>query len=149
MIKWRGFQDADEFKQIAVDPYVAQLAQAAQNKFGINITPMQLAGNQSLLRFTQSVLQRTPFTGFGPAARQQQSQWESALIGEMGQTGNKVTPDLISAAKKDLGNQYDTINSSLGTISADQGFLNRIDGVANDTEFKSYSQYCRFNQEQD
>jgi hypothetical protein len=53
----------------------------------------------------------------------------------MGQTGDKVTPQVISTAQKDLGSQYDTINKNLGTIPADQGFLDTLNGVKRDTDF--------------
>jgi hypothetical protein len=112
-----------------IAPDVAQLARRAMDTFGIHINPMQLAENSNVMRFAQSMLQRIPFTGFGPAAKAQTGQWEGALLKEIGQTGNRVTQDVIDSAKKDLHAVYDAIHKTLGPMPADTKFLKDIDRI--------------------
>ncbi len=113
---------------------VAALAQRARDEFGIPVTAGQISQNP-MTRFADSVLQRLPFSGYGARTVAQQEALNSAVATEMGTTAKKITPDVVKQNLKDLGTEYDRINSSIGDVKLDSTFIKGLQNIRNNAEY--------------
>ncbi|QKC81527.1 hypothetical protein [Mesorhizobium sp. NZP2077] len=102
----------------SVPQRVAQLAQLAKNKFGIDIGPGQLSTNPTI-KFLDSVVNRLPFSGGTAAKEAQQTAFNSAVANSFGETAKAVTPEVIDAAKSRIGSVFDSVATRTPTIKAD------------------------------
>ena len=101
---------------------IIDLAQKAQ-QYGIRLLPSQLTG---------AVGHDLPSTA-------QISDLHSALGREIGVTTDHLDMPTVNGAIKTIRQQYQAINSQLGDIPADQTFLNSINRVGKNTDFKKIS----------
>lgn len=97
---------------------VAQLAQLAKDKYGIDIGPGQLSTNPTI-KFLDSVVNRLPFSGGTAAKGAQQQAFNSAVANSFGETAKEVTPEVIDAAKSRIGNVFDSVAARTPVIKAD------------------------------
>lgn len=114
-----------------VDPLVASLAKEARDRFGIRLSATQISDNK-MIRFMDSVLQRTPLTGYGARTAEQTAAFNRALAAEMGETADRITPDTIKNAYSRLGNTYRQIEQSWtqhGTVPADAAFMRQLSRI--------------------
>jgi hypothetical protein len=105
----------------AVSPKVAQLAQRAQDTFGLNIGVGQMSSSP-MVRFLDSVMQRMPFSGYATKTAEQQKALNSAIAKEMGVNAEEVTPDVVQRAKNTAYTDYDVAKANLGTLGVDRKF---------------------------
>lgn len=109
----------------SVPQRVAQLAQLARDKYGINIGPGQLSTNPTI-KFLDSVVNRLPFSGGTAAKEAQQQAFNKAVAGSFGETATSVTPEVIDAAKNRIGQVFDSVADRTPVINADRQFQNDI-----------------------
>lgn len=98
-------------------PDAATLAAAQKaNQYGIPLGPADLSTNR-MVRAAQSVTNDIPIAGMpGASLREQQQQaFNKAVGGQFGAAEAKLTPDVVDAAKKRMGAEFDRIwnNNSL------------------------------------
>jgi hypothetical protein len=97
---------------------IAQLAQLARDKYGINVGPGQLSTNPTI-KFLDSVVNRLPLSGGTAAKEAQQAAFNSAVANSFGETAKEITPEVIDAAKSRIGNVFDSVATRTPTIKAD------------------------------
>lgn len=118
----------------AVDRETAQLADAARNKYGINVGAGQISANPTV-RFLDSVMQRLPFTGMASRTAEQQGSLNRALAAEIGVNADKITPTVVQGALKNLGRDYDSINARIGPMQIDQQFISDFRNLRNNAQY--------------
>jgi len=109
----------------AVPQRVAQLAQLARDKYGINVGPGQLSTNPTI-KFLDSVVNRLPMSGGTAAKEAQQTAFNSAVANSFGETAKEVTPEVIDAAKGRIGKVFDSVAERTAAIKADGQFQDDI-----------------------
>lgn len=89
------------------------------------------------LQALESTMSTMPFTaGRAEAQRQaQQSAFNRALLGTMGQNGDALTPDVLNAARQRIGGEFSRL-SSQNELKATLPFLQRVSSVAADAQAK-------------
>ena len=97
---------------------IAQLAQLARDKYGINVGPGQLSTNPTI-KFLDSVVNRLPLSGGTAAKEAQQTAFNSAVANSFGETAKEITPEVIDAAKSRIGNVFDSVATRTPSIKAD------------------------------
>lgn len=113
----------------ATSPETAALADSAVNKYGIPVTAGQISSNP-MVRFTDSVLQRIPLTGYGARTAEQQTGLNRAVAHEMGVASDVVTPDVVRQAKKTAYADYDAAKAQLnGPLNLDQKFYGDLHNI--------------------
>ena len=115
----------------SVSPETAQLAQVAQS-YGIPIRPGQLTESPGV-RFADSTLSRTPGMGYGGEAAKQATAFNSAVAGTMGETADKITPSVMTAAKQRIGAALDSVAANT-TIQQDQPFIGDLTHIAQEAQ---------------
>jgi hypothetical protein len=127
----------------STDAATAALAQQAQ-KYGIPITLGQLSDNSSV-RALDSMSKRVPLSGSAGQAAAQQAAFNRAVGGTIGQTADKITPQVMSAAKAQIGAVMNQIENS-NPVSLDGPFLTHVAAIEKnaqasltDPEFKVVS----------
>ncbi len=109
----------------AIPQRVAQLAQLARDKYGINVGPGQLSTNPTI-KFLDSVVNRLPMSGGTAAKEAQQTAFNSAVANSFGETAKEVTPEVIDAAKGRIGKVFDSVADRTPAIKADGQFQDDI-----------------------
>lgn len=105
----------------AVNPRVAQLAQMARDRFGIEIGPGQISGNPTI-RFLDDVVNKIPLSG-GTASREaQQAAFNRAVANTFGESTDALTADVLEAASTRIGNVFDDVAARTPRIAADSAF---------------------------
>jgi hypothetical protein len=107
-----------------VEPNTAALAQTARDKFNIPLGAGQVSESPAI-RFADSVVNKLPLSGAAPARAAQQSAFNKAVAGTFGENAEKITPDVMAAAKTRLGGEFDRI-AKQSTIIPDQQFQTDI-----------------------
>jgi hypothetical protein len=103
-------------------------ALAAQAKgYGIPITLGQLSENPSV-RFVDSASKRIPFSGSDGQAVAQQTAFNRAVGGTIGQSVDKVTPQVMTAAKQQIGATLNGIESN-NPVTLDGPFLSQVASI--------------------
>lgn len=121
-------------RAVRPDQATAELARTA-GQYGIPVAPADLSSN-GLVRGLRSMTNDMPIIGMpGQALRaEQQSALNKAVGGTFGASAQKLTPDVIDAAKKRMGSEFDRIWSS-NSLEVDGTLiqqLQRLQAVAAD-----------------
>ena len=111
-----------------VDAETAALAQAARQKYSIDVGAGQISANP-MVRFFDSVMRRMPFTGVGPSAINQQMSLNRAIANEMGVAADKVTPATIKQATGSAYASYDAAKAAMGPLNTDAKFYGDLHDV--------------------
>lgn len=111
----------------AVNPLRADLARTAIDQYGIPLRGSQITDSPSV-KFLDSVLTRTPFSGMGDRGGEQASAFTRAVSNSFGEDAENLTPGVIQAAKSRIGQVFDHVASNT-TIRADNQFLNDLSSV--------------------
>ena len=72
-----------------------------------------------------SVVNKLPMSGAGPARAAQQASFNRAVSNTFGESAEKITPDVMQSAKTRLGGEFDRI-ASKSTIPLDDGLINDL-----------------------
>jgi len=108
------------------DAATAALAQQAQ-RYGIPITLGQLSDNASI-RALDSMSKRVPFSGSDSQAAAQQAAFNRAVGGTIGQPVDKITPQVMSTARAQIGATLNQIENS-NVVSLDGPFLSEVAAI--------------------
>lgn len=90
-----------------LDPETAALAQAAQ-QHGISIAPSQLSNN-FFTRTAYDLGGRLPLSGSDAFAEAQRTDWMRAVNRTMGETADKITPDVMGDARAHIGGVFNGV----------------------------------------
>lgn len=82
-------------------------------------------------RIGASFMKELPGSGAESLIDTQRGAFNSAVLGTIGQRGDAVTPEALSAADKQIGNVYDNMTSKY-QMPVTQGFLQKLDNLEND-----------------
>jgi len=115
-----------------VSPEVASVAKDAQ-ALGVPVYGGQISSNP-MVRVANSVVNKLPLSGAGPAAEAQQTAINRAIAASMGQDANKLTPAVMDAAKRDTGKLFDEVASKVN-IQADNQLLGDLGKIQSDVQF--------------
>lgn len=107
-----------------VDRNTALLAQAAREQYGIPVTAGQIS-NSPATRMLDSVTSRIPGSGSGASREAQQVGFNRAVANTFGENAERITPDVMAAAKRRLGQEFDAVAAAT-PIRLDRQF---IDGL--------------------
>jgi hypothetical protein len=110
---------------------VAQLAQLARDKYGINVGPGQLSTNPTI-KFLDSVVNRLPLSGGAAAKEAQQQAFNSAVAKSFGESAKEITPEVIATAKSRIGKVFDSVAERTPAIKADGQFAEDLKGIIGD-----------------
>jgi hypothetical protein len=110
---------------------VAQLAQLARDKFGINVGPGQISTNP-IIKFLDSVVNRLPMSGGTAAKAAQQEAFNGAVAKSFGEDAKAVTPEVIDAAKGRIGKVFDSVAERTPQIKADGQLSTDLRGIITD-----------------
>lgn len=113
-----------------VDPYRANLADAARNQYGIPVNATQINTSPSF-QIANSMAGKAPFSGAPAAADAVQRGFMRAVSHEIGEDTDAVTPDVLQGALRRAGSVMDRVNSNT-TIQPDQQLGNDLLGVLTD-----------------
>lgn len=105
------------------NPEIVALFNQAK-KFGIELSPAQLANNQFVLR-AQNLLRNMPLSGASRAFDQQVAQFNRAVSREFGEDAPKITPEVFSSAKSRIGAEFDQL-SARSNLTISDGLMNRL-----------------------
>ena len=113
-----------------ISPETAKLADLARTKYGIPLTAGQMSDSPAV-RFAASTSSRMPLSGAGDVAGEQQAAFNRAVAGTIGESADKITPDVMVAAKKRIGDGMNNIAANT-TIRIDQQFANDLGRTMDD-----------------
>lgn len=119
----------------ATSPETAALADSAVNKYGIPVTAGQISSNP-MVRFTDSVLQRIPLTGYGKRTAEQQTGLNRAVANEMGIASDVITPGVVKQATQTAYADYDAAKSQLnGPLNVGHQFYSDLQNVHSNAHY--------------
>jgi hypothetical protein len=117
----------------SVRPNIANLADIAQNRFGIPIQPGQLSESPSL-RMAHSFLNRLPMSGAGESIAEQRASWQRALSHTIGEDSPVLDEDTMAHAQRRNGQTIENVGNRT-TIHADpqlqNGLIDTLIGARN------------------
>jgi hypothetical protein len=107
----------------------AQLAQLATQKYNIPLTAPQVSASPGF-KIAGSTLNRLPFSGAESSAQAQQAAFNRAVAGTLGESADRITPDVMNAARARIGSYYDAVAQNTN-ITVDPQFAQDIHTVLN------------------
>jgi hypothetical protein len=107
----------------------AALALTARDKYGIPLTVDQLSAAPGK-GFVRSASDRLPFSGAGSDIAETQSAFNRAVSQTIGEDAEKITPQVMNAAKTRIGAMYDQVAKNT-VINVDQQFQQDLHEVLN------------------
>lgn len=112
----------------------AELADAAVNKYGIQLSPAQISGNP-LMKMADSVVNRLPLTGGTGSQAAQIGAFTKAIASEMGENASALTPAVMQGAKTRIGSVFQSVANNTPSIPEDNqlstDLLNVMSGARN------------------
>lgn len=122
----------------------AKLAKAARDKFGIPITAGSISESPAV-NVLEGVLKKLPLSGYTRLAGEQRAAFNRAVASEFGENADKITPDVLAAARKRIGAEYDAVEQAV-TLNVDRQLatdLTKISGkfrdLMDDGEWKRFT----------
>lgn len=99
------------------------LAQKAMD-YGIPLSRTQIS-NSGFGKLLASMANQIPFSGASKFAEAQQNGFNRAVASTIGETADKITPDVINSAYKNIGAKYDALQSG-SKIAVDPSHINAL-----------------------
>lgn len=96
---------------LAVSKEAAELAKKAKDDYGIELRGGQIANSQ-FVKFFDSVLNRTPGTGYAAKSAEQSSAFTRAVAKTFGEKADGLTPEVMARAKTRIGNEFDRVGAA-------------------------------------
>lgn len=111
------------------DDSLRPLAQAAVNKYGIPLAASDMSGN-GITRAARSVLDDTIGVGYRGVKQNaaKQSAFNKAVGRTFGAEADSLTPEVMDAAKKRMGNEFDRIWNQ-NTLRVDPDLVDALQGL--------------------
>lgn len=104
------------------------LQKAAQ--FGIPIRPAQVSDSPFVNKLDQMV-PKIPGSGMGKAIDEQKVGFNRAIAKTFGEDATAITPDVMAAAKKRIGSEFDAVEK--GTrVQFDRPLISKLDSIVKD-----------------
>ena len=121
----------------SLDEPLASLAQKAEQTYGIPLNAAQKTGSKPLA-IVDSVLDNMPLTADRQAVAKglQRKAFNKAALATVGQNADQATPEVLNAARTQIGNAFDQI-SGRNNVQLGDGFLNAL--VKLDAEKTAFS----------
>lgn len=121
----------------AITPFPSQLtshdkklAKIAAEKYGIDLTPGQQTHSEGLKTFESTLAQMPRSSGPQKAIyADQRTKYNQAVLKTAGIKADDARPEVIDAARKSLGAQFDDL-AARTTVKIDQRFLDDVQAVA-------------------
>jgi hypothetical protein len=107
----------------------AQLAQLATQKYGIPLTAPQVSSSPGF-KIASSTLNRLPFSGAEGSAQAQQGAFNRAVAGTIGESADKISPQVMLAARQRIGSYYDSVAQNTN-LNIDPQFAQDLHSVLN------------------
>lgn len=111
-----------------IDPQIANLAQKAQDKYGINVTGAQLSGSP-FVKYIDSMSGKVPLSGGAEIAEDQHQQFAKAVAGTFG--AKDLSQDGMNEARNKIRDMYNSVANNTVAIG-DQKLLDGIDAIHQD-----------------
>lgn len=111
----------------AVDEAIAPLAQKALNDYKIPLSSSQL-GKSGFAKTLASTVEEVPLSGALKFREKQQSAFNSAIAKSIGETSNKITPEVIDAAYTNIGAKFDEALAGR-TIKISDEIMNKVSDI--------------------
>jgi hypothetical protein len=124
---------ANKLMSGGVHPEVAQLADAATNKYGIPLRAGQITTNPTINR-ADALVNKLPMSGGTASYEAQTGAFTRALANEMGENADALTPQVMQAAKTRIGNVFNTVAANTPNIPADPQFDNDLLNVVSNAQ---------------
>ena len=115
-----------------MNPARAALAEAAVNKYGIPIRGSQIS-ESPFAKLADSAIGKMPLSGLEAQNAEQRTAFTRAVAKTMGQDADNLTPQVMSKARTDLGNTYNTIKARTN-VMADDEFVNDLGKVETEAQ---------------
>lgn len=113
----------------AADTATNFLLQKAE-QYGIPIRPAQVSTSPFINKLDQMV-PKIPGSGMGKAIEEQHTGFNRAVAQTFGENANAITPDVMAAAKKRIGSEFDAVEK--GTrVQFDHPLISKLDTVVKD-----------------
>lgn len=109
---------------LMIDPETARLAQSAVAK-GMPLRAAQLSNSQAV-RYLDSALRYTPFSGYGSNTAEFQTAFNRALNMSFGEDADKLTSGVLQRAASRMGAGFDRIGAQASADISDPAALGRL-----------------------
>lgn len=113
-----------------IDPATAQLAKLARDTYDIPLRGGQIS-ESSPVRWLDAILANKPLSGYGANIADQQTSFNRAISNTIGENADKITPEVMDAAKTRLGQSYEDIAKQT-TVKADDKLGSDFNSIATD-----------------
>jgi hypothetical protein len=107
----------------------AQLASLATQKYNIPLTAPQLSTSPGL-KIASSTVNRLPFSGAESDVAAQQAAFNRAVANTIGESADRITPDVMNSARARIGGYYDTVAQNTN-LNVDAKFLQDLHDTLN------------------
>lgn len=114
-----------------ITPEAMALYQRAQ-QLGIPVNLAQL-GDSKFLKTLASTVEQVPFSGGAKKAGDQISAYNRAVSRTFGEDTDKITPEVYAAAKKRIGNEFNTL-SGRNSLNVTPQFRQNVDQILKEAE---------------
>lgn len=114
---------------LRADPNLKPLAQTAVNKYGIPLSASDVTGNR-LTKATRSVLDDSLGIGYRGAQQNEakQAAFNRAVGSTFGAEGDRLTPEVIDAAKSRMGSEFDRLWNK-NALQVDPQLVNSLEAL--------------------
>lgn len=112
-----------------VDAATARLAQIAKDKYGFNLGGDQIT-NSPLVRKVSAMMDLNPVNNNLARDAEQRAQFTRAVGRTFGADADELTPEVMSAARKNIGSQMDAI-AARNPIHVDDNLLTDLGDIEN------------------
>ena len=116
----------------SVSPEIAQLADLAQSKFNIPLRADQLSSSGAV-KMAGDAVNRLPLTGGSEFTATQLSAYNRAIANTIGEKADALTPQVMSAAKKRIGQSFDRVEAQI-TVPGDTTLLNDLGRIESNAQ---------------
>lgn len=106
------------------------LAQKAVENYGIPLSRSQV-GDSKVAKALASTVEEVPFSGAASFRDKQQNAFNKAVSNTIGEDSDKITPDVVNAAYKNIGKKFDSILAGK-QIKVSDDALNQLAAIEDD-----------------
>lgn len=113
-----------------VDDQVRELADKAVNTYGIPLKRSQIGDSRAAKVFA-STAEKVPLSGAASFDKKVYKSFNRAVLKTIGEEGDKVTPEIINSAYKNIGKRFDDVLKGQ-TIKVSDDVFNRLANIESD-----------------
>lgn len=116
-----------------VDPQTATLAQTARTNFGIPVGAGEISANPTV-RFLNSVVNKLPGSGGRAHRDASQTAFNRSVAETFGENAERITPQVMAAARDRIGNVFESVAQRTPVIQADPQFAMELRRTIRDAQ---------------